>query len=108
VSKPIKVFSWVIINISYYLLFYFALFVGIVWAGNIVMFLANIMFILTFLNVLVPDTRKNFKNIATMPAWVNISTTLIEAIIFAAFGWFYYAVITFLVVIFFVILYKGE
>ena len=112
-SIGLKIFS-VITTITLTVLLWYAVyiyfFVGpIVWLGNVIMFYMNFTFIVYFIGPFADEKAKiKMKKDKFFHWYIDVFEMFILAFLFAAFGWWYYAIISGLMFMFIITIFKED
>lgn len=108
--KVLNAISAIILTALLWYGIYVYFFVGpIVWLGNIIMFYMNLSFFIYFLGLFMNNEKKMEVKKQKFFHWsIDAFKMVVLAFIFAAFGWWYYAVICTLSFIFIIIIFKED
>ena len=109
IAKLYRFLRWFTINAIFIWLMYEALYNKTSWAENVVMFAAHIVFILQMLGAIGATSDKiKTKPTKSVPQWLDHTYDIIVTLVFAGFGWFYYATLWFIQIFFVALIYQQK
>lgn len=112
-NRGLKVFN-AISAIVFTLLLWYAIYIyffvePIVWLGNIIMFYMNFSLVVHFIGLFMNDATKKRVRKQKFFHWsIDVTEMFILAFLFAAFGWWYYAIISAIMFMFIIEIYKED